>query len=131
MAQLYTNRCHIPGEPDDPMAQLEVYPQRETIVLRIGVFPLESVSGGMIRSRHRRLRFSARSGPRRIGVTVSRSGAVDLRYRDETLARSEWEQGVLPGWESEQDLRPSTHAPTTAIFTPMSHSCAGRALFLY
>jgi len=92
MAQLYTNRCHIPGEPDDPMAQLEVYPQRETIVLRIGVFPLESVSGGMIRSRHRRLRFSARSGPRRIGVTVSRSGAVDLRYRDETLARSEWEQ---------------------------------------
>jgi len=129
MAQLYTNRCHIPGEPDDPMAQLEVYPQRETIVLRTGVFTLECVSE--IRARNHRLRFTACCGLRRLGAMVSRSGDIALRYRDETPARSEWEQGVLPGWESEQDLRPSTHAPTTANFTPMSHSCAGRALFLY
>jgi hypothetical protein len=51
------------------------------------------------------------------GVMVFSSGARALRYPDETPAPSEWEQGVLPGWESEQDLRPSTHAPTTAIFT--------------
>lgn len=54
-----------------------------------------------------------------------------LRYHDEIPASSDWEQGVLPGWESKQDLCPSTHAPTTAIFTATFHSCAGPVLFLY
>ena len=80
------------------MAHLEVYPQSDAIALRIRVFTLECVSE--IHARNRRLRFTACCGLRRLGVMVSRSGARALRYRDETPAPSEWEQGVLPGWES-------------------------------
>ena len=68
------------------MVEFEIYPKPQAIVLRSAVFTLECTGVSETRSRQRRLRFSARSGPRRIGVTVSRSGAVDLRYRDETPA---------------------------------------------
>jgi hypothetical protein len=82
------------GAPE-PVVELEVYPDCPAVVLRSPVFTLECTGVSDVRSRDRRLHFSARSGPRRIGVAVSRSGAVDVRYRDETPQISEWEQGIL------------------------------------
>jgi hypothetical protein len=84
----------ILGEPESAV-ELQVYPDGQAVVLRSPIFTLECTGVSEVRSRDRRLRFSARSGARRIGVTVSRSGAVDVRYRDETPQASEWEQGIL------------------------------------
>ncbi len=56
---------------------------------------------GDVRRRGRQLRFAAQSGPRSVGVAVSKSGAVDVRYRDQTPRISPWEQNVL-NWDDTQ-----------------------------
>jgi hypothetical protein len=132
MAQLCTNRRQIPGEPgepEDPMAQLEVYPQSDAIVLRTGVFTLECVSE--IRARNHRLRFTARCRLRRLGMTVSRSSdvALPVSRRDRSAKRVGAGRPARLGIIARPP--PLDTRPHHGHFHGHFHSCAGRALFLY
>jgi hypothetical protein len=71
------------------------------VVVHGPVFTLELTGIGDVRRRGRQLRFAAQSGPRMVGVAVSKSGTVDVRYRDQTPGRSPWKQTVL-NWDETQ-----------------------------
>jgi hypothetical protein len=88
------------GEQEAPI-ELVVYPEMKGVTLNGPGFTFELTGVGDVRRRGRQLRFAAQSGPRMVGVAVSKSGDVDVRYRDQTRRISPWEQNVLT-WDDAQ-----------------------------
>jgi hypothetical protein len=89
-----------PRLTDDPTAaiHLEVYPDTHALVLRTALFTLACTEVTTVRRAQARLRFTARTGRQRVGITITRSGALDVQYRDETPQLSPWQQGEF-NWD--------------------------------
>lgn len=83
------------GGEEEPILEVQVFPERDAVVLRSPVFTLEFTRVSEVRTRERRLRFAACYGTRRVRVALSRDGALDVRFRDLTPPDMPWEQGHL------------------------------------
>jgi hypothetical protein len=89
----YTLSLKSASPPSD--VQLEVYPDSHTLVLRTALFTLACNEVTDVRRLGSRLRFVGTTGSRRVGITVSRQGDIDVRYRDTQPQPSHWQQGLL------------------------------------